>query len=70
MKRARFSEEQIIGVLKEAEGGADELGHRAHRLVSRPEAGRRDATRSSLGSKTSQFFDRPSSREGRPEKLG
>jgi putative transposase len=35
-----------------------ELGHRAHRLASRPGAGRRDATRSGLGSKTSQFFDR------------
>jgi hypothetical protein len=38
---------------------SDELGHRAHRLASRPGAGRRDATRSGLGSKTSQFFVRP-----------
>jgi hypothetical protein len=43
---------------------SDELGHRAHRLASRPGAGRRGAMRSGLGSKTTQFFARPQIMKG------
>jgi hypothetical protein len=46
-----------------------ELCHRAHRLASRPRAGRRGAMRSGLGSKTRSFFDRPQIMKGAPEKL-
>jgi transposase InsO family protein len=55
------------GGVRSKESG--ELCHRAHRLASRPRAGRRGAMRSGLGSKTRSFFDRPQIMKGAPEKL-
>ena len=47
MKRTRFSEEQIIGVLKEAEAGAKTADLAQRRTVSQVTSTPRSASRSS-----------------------